>query len=175
MGQQLVAPSNTKAEVELREKVSLLERLMQDGIEAGELQDASGTHMEYEHIFTPKYDEFGCHNYIRVLHMDAGQVVVGEIHKIPMIHIIMKGRVRCATEKGTKVFSAPSIFVTPAGGKRCGVVEEDCIWVNVLPTKHGSEEDLDLIKAEAIAKSFDEVGLVGSSSELKKLEEEKGK
>jgi hypothetical protein len=55
------------------------------------------------------------------------------------------------------------------------VVEEDCIWVNVLPTKHGSEEDLDLIKAEAIAKSFDEVGLVGSSSELKKLEEEKGK
>ena len=173
MGQQLVAPSNTKAEVELREKVSILEHLMQEGIKSGDLKDASGSHMEYEHLFTPKYEEFGCHNYVRILHMDAGQLVVGEIHKIPMIHIIMKGRVRCATEKGTKVFEAPAVFITPAGGKRCGIVEEDCIWVNVLPTKYGNEEDIDLIKTEAIAKSFDEVGLVSSSSELAKLTEEK--
>jgi len=175
MGQQLVAPSNTKAEVELREKVSIHEQMMQHGIKSGDLKDASGSHMEYEHLFTPKYEEFGCHNYVRILHMDAGQLVVGEIHKIPMIHIIMKGRVRCATEKGTKVFEAPAVFITPAGGKRCGIVEEDCIWVNILPTKYDTAEDIDRIKAEAIAKDFSEVGLIGSSSELKKLEEGKSK
>ena len=172
MGQHLTKPSNSKAEVQLRDKVSLLQSLMEDGIDSGDFQDASSSHMEYEHMFTPKYEEFGCHNYVRILHMDAGQLVVGEIHKIPMIHIIMKGRVRCATETGSKVFEAPAVFITPAGNKRCGIVEEDCIWINVLPTKYDSADKLDLIKGEALAKDFSEVGLVGSSSELKGLEGE---
>lgn len=172
MGQQLIKPSNSAAEVALREKVMALEELMVDGVKSGELKDASGSHMEYEHLFTPIYEQFGCSVYARILHMDAGQLVVGEIHKIPMMHIIMKGRVRLATEKGSKVVEAPAIFVTEAGGKRCGIVEEDCIWVNIMPTAHGSEEDLDQIRVEACAKDFDEVGLLCSSSDLKALEEE---
>ena len=175
MGKELKKPSNTKAEVELRDKVSLLQTLMEDGINSGDFQDSSGSHMEYEHLFTPKYEEFGCHNYVRILHMDAGQIVVGEIHKIPMVHMIMKGRVRCATEEGSKVFEAPAVFVTPAGNKRCGIVEEDCIWVNVLPTKYDHADYMELIKGEAIANNFSEVGLVGSSSELQEIEEENGK
>jgi hypothetical protein len=170
MGQQLTKPSNSKAEVQLRDKVSLLQSLMQDGIDSGKFEDTSASHMEYEHIFTPKYEQFGCHNYVRILHMDAGQVVIGEIHKIPMINVLLKGRVRCATEDGFKIFQAPAIFVSPAGNKRGGVIEEDAIWVNILPTSYGSEDELDAVKEEVLAKDFSEVGLISSSSELERLE-----
>lgn len=170
MGQQQVKATNSKPEVKLRESMMLLQSLIGEGLESGDLTDTSSSLCEYEHIFTPKYEQFGCHNYVRILHMDAGQVVIGEIHKIPMINVLLKGRVRCATEDGFKIFQAPAIFVSPAGNKRGGVIEEDAIWVNIMPTSYGSEDELDAVKEEALAKDFSEVGLVCSSSELERLE-----
>lgn len=86
--------------------------------------------------------------YARELHIPAGVMLTGEIHKYENLNILSQGEIAVLTENGVEVVSAPFTVVSPAGTKRIAVALTDCIWTTI----HGTDEtDIDKIKAHFIA------------------------
>lgn len=162
--------TNSRSEVEHREKTMTFQDIMIEGILNGSLTDDKKS-FKVDHVFSPVYEQYGCALYARTLSMPKGRVAVGKISKIPFINILVKGTLLMATEDGPKTIVAPKVFVSPAGTKRAGYVVEDAIWVTVKPTTGECEDDLELVENECTANSFDELGLIGSVGELNKLKE----
>ena len=91
--------------------------------------------------------------YARELHIPAGVILTGEIHKFKNLNILSKGRIQVLTEDGMKEIEAPFTVVSPAGTKRIARALTDCIWTTI----HGTDEtDLDKIEHYFIAKSEQE-------------------
>jgi len=88
--------------------------------------------------------------YARELHIPAGTILTGKIHKYPQLNILSKGEISVLTEEGVKRVSAPFHIVSPAGTKRIAYAHSDCVWTTV----HGTEEtDVDKIEAQFIAQT----------------------
>ena len=86
--------------------------------------------------------------YARELHIPAGTMLIGEIHKFENLNILSKGEMTVVTDDGTKRVSAPFTIVSPPGTKRAAIAHTDCIWTTI----HGTfERDVDKIKAYFIA------------------------
>lgn len=96
---------------------------------------------------------FAAGTYTRELHIPAGTVLTGKIHKESCINIITKGKICVATEEGNRTIEAPFTFVSGAGIKKAGYVLEDTIWINVHPWNN--EDSLDEIEAKVVIPSFD--------------------
>lgn len=92
--------------------------------------------------------------YARVLHIPAGAVLTGKIHRFDCINIIPKGRIHVATEEGTKLVEAPAVFTSPPGTKRAGVALEDTTWITV---HEAHTQDLNVLENELIVESFDQL------------------
>lgn len=91
--------------------------------------------------------------YARELHIPAGTVLIGEIHKFQNLNILSKGRIQVSTENGMVEVEAPFTVVSPAGTKRVARALTDCVWTTI----HGTDEtDIDEIKSHFIAKSEQE-------------------
>lgn len=91
--------------------------------------------------------------YARELHIPAGTVLVGEIHKFRNLNILSCGRIQVSTEDGIIEVEAPFTVVSPAGTKRIARALTDCVWTTI----HGTDEtDLNSIEKTFIAKSEDE-------------------
>lgn len=91
--------------------------------------------------------------YARELHIPAGTVLVGEIHKFRNLNILSCGRIQVSTEDGIIEVEAPFTVVSPAGTKRIARALVDCVWTTI----HGTDEtDLNSIEKTFIAKSEDE-------------------
>lgn len=91
--------------------------------------------------------------YARELHIPAGIILTGEIHKYENLNILSKGEMRVLTENGMENVSAPFTIVSPPGTKRIAYTLTDCIWTTI----HGTfEKDLDKIKEHFIASSEQE-------------------
>ena len=71
--------------------------------------------------------------YMRVLHIPAGHVLTGEIHRNKTVNILAQGKIAIATSQGDKMMEAPAYFVTEPGEKKAGYALEDTIWINVFP------------------------------------------
>ena len=69
--------------------------------------------------------------YMRELHMDAGQRVVGMRHRQEHFNIIAQGRATVFTEDGQSEVFAPMAFMSPAGTQRVVVVHESMVWITV--------------------------------------------
>jgi quercetin dioxygenase-like cupin family protein len=94
--------------------------------------------------------------YARELHIPAGTILTGKIHKTEHINIVSKGRIIVWTEAGMKEVSAPFTMVSYPGTKRVGYALEDTIWTTI----HASnEKDLVKLEEQLIAKTYDEVQL----------------
>lgn len=89
--------------------------------------------------------------YARELHIPAGTLLTGKIHKHSQINVLAKGRMQLATEFGTGEVSAPAVIVGKAGDKRAGLALEDSIWVEFVPTTHTTAE---AVEKEAIVDSY---------------------
>jgi len=88
--------------------------------------------------------------YARELHIPAGVILTGLIHKFENLNILSKGRIEVLTEKGMETVEAPFTVVSPAGTKRIARALTDCVWTTV----HGTDEvDLNIIEKTFIAKS----------------------
>jgi len=88
--------------------------------------------------------------YARELHIPAGTVLVGEIHKFRNLNILSCGRIQVSTEDGIIEVEAPFTVVSPAGTKRIARALTDCVWTTI----HGTDEtDLNSIEKTFIAKS----------------------
>ena len=95
--------------------------------------------------------------YVREIHMPAGTVCVGKIHRHDHPNFIMKGRVTVVTEEGgIEELTAPMSIISPAGTQRAVYVHEETIWITV---HHNPDNITDLAKLEEfiIATSYDDV------------------
>ena len=91
--------------------------------------------------------------YARELHIPAGVILTGEIHKFENLNILSQGKIEVLTEKGMQEVEAPFTIVSPSGTKRIARAITDCIWTTI----HGTDEnDLNIIEKTFIAKSEQE-------------------
>ncbi len=99
------------------------------------------------HLFAPGM-------YARKIHIPAGHVIIGKIHRHQHLNFVMKGRCMVATEYGKKEVKAGDVFVSEAGLKRAVYAVEDCEWVTVHhnPT---DTQDLGEIQENVIVPSFE--------------------
>lgn len=105
---------------------------------------------EYPQIELKVVHHFSKGVYARELHIPAGTILTGEIHKFTNLNILSKGRIQVLTQDGMKEVEAPFTIVSPAGTKRVARALTDCVWTTV----HGTDEtDLNIIEKTFIAKS----------------------
>lgn len=103
--------------------------------------------------------------YARELHIPAGTLLVGKIHKHQSLNILSAGEISLFTEDGPKRVKAPYTVVSAPGIKRVGFAHEDCVWITVHATE---ERDLDKIEDEVIAGDYSEVLSQEELDEIKK-------
>ena len=105
----------------------------------------------------PQFEPVVVHNfapgvYAREIHIPAGVVLTGKIHRTEHLNIISAGKVEVYNKGETKTMQAPFTFVSPAGTKRAIYAVENTVWTTIHVT---DETDLDLLEAEIIAESFE--------------------
>lgn len=154
---------NHPQKVRAREKINSFQSEYIKAFDVGQLTPAE---YSYKHHFTQIHDEFGCAMYGREMTLAKGAIVVGRIHKHPVINVLLKGKLAVVSENGRRVVEAPCVYVSEPNVKRVGYVLEDCVWLNVLMTKQVGEENLDEITDFHTAKTYEEVGLVDSVNKL---------
>lgn len=103
--------------------------------------------------------------YAREIHLPAGTVVVGKIHRHRHFNIISKGSITCYTEFGLETWTAPASFISDAGTKRVVVTHEDAIWTTIHPNPD-DETDVQKLEERFTAMEYAELGM-----EVKNLKE----
>jgi hypothetical protein len=151
--------------VEFREKIGSFQKQFEDGLKSGDLTPSP---YGYKHHFTDVHSEFGAALYGREMHLSKGAIVIGKIHKHPVLNVLLKGKLAVVSENGRRVIEAPCVYSSDPNIRRVGHVLEDCIWLNVLMTKHTGEENLDKIVDDHTTDSYKDVGLFDSVDALQK-------
>lgn len=85
--------------------------------------------------------------YSRELHIPAGQVLTGKMHRHAHMNFLMEGEITVWVNGGMRRLCAPYAFVSQPYTKRVGYAHTDVIWVTVHAT---NETDLAKIEAEVI-------------------------
>lgn len=124
------------------------------------IRDLPQVEIPVEHHFAPGI-------YARVIHIPAGVVLTGKIHKTLHMCILAQGTVHVTIDNGehAEVFDAFCIFNAPAGSKKAIYAETDAVFINVHPTEL---TDLEMIEKEFIAPSYEalEQDLRGALEEM---------
>lgn len=81
--------------------------------------------------------------YMRELHIPAGTLLTGKIHKYPCLNIVPVGDIEVVTEAGVRRIQGPVVFKSPAGVKRAARVFSDTIWITVHANPDNVERDSD--------------------------------
>ena len=95
--------------------------------------------------FTVRH-HFAANVYMRELHIPAGMIVVGKIHKHPCLAMLAKGKMRLLVNGKIVIVTAPHIAPSPPGIKRVGEALEDSIFITVHST--------DMTDPDAIERAF---------------------
>ena len=129
-------------------QVSVIDSTLREKVFAAEdyIRQMPQLDLKLVHYFSPGV-------YARELHIPAGVVLTGEIHKYRQLNILSKGSISVLLEDGVKRIEAPFTVVSPAGTKRIAYAHTDCIWTTILGTY---ETDVDKIRDHFIAKSEQE-------------------
>lgn len=86
--------------------------------------------------------------YARVLHLAAGTVLTGKMHRHSTFNILAQGTITATNDDGEVVtMTAPKWFVSKPMLKKVGACHTDVIWINVHPTE---ETDLAVIESQFI-------------------------
>lgn len=110
------------------------------------------------HYFVPSLSSGGGGLYAREIHLPAGHVVVGKLHREAHLTIVLQGSLSVVTEHGLCEVEAPCTFVTPAGTKRVAYIHTPTIWMTVHITPITGADRLDEIEALLIAPSYEALG-----------------
>ncbi len=73
--------------------------------------------------------------YIRELHIPAGMITTGKIHKYECISLLSKGQRATLVDGKIELITAPYMQMTPPGFKRISLTIEDSVWVTVHLTE----------------------------------------
>jgi hypothetical protein len=144
-----------------------LNKMIADGVIESTLEDCI-----VNHYFSPKDEKYGCCTYAREMLIPKGTLIIGKIHRHQHLNIISKGKVVVYTEFGEKHLEAPITFVSEIGLKRSVYAVEDTLWTTIHLTEFVGEENLDKIEQEVISPDYQEMGLIDSVNDLKKIENE---
>lgn len=102
-------------------------------------------------LFTVHY--FFPGGYAREIHIPAGTILTGKIHKYAQFNVLSKGKMAVLVGEEIQTVEAPFSIVSPPGTKRIAYTHSDCVWTTV----HGTEEtDLDKIEEHFIAQDEQE-------------------
>jgi hypothetical protein len=156
---------NSQERVEMRQIIMESQKNLAKAIEDGQLQDISDQGV-LTHYFTPIHEQYGCCAYARKLLIPKRSVTFGAIHRHPHLNFLLKGRLTVFTEAGKAEYQAGDIFVSEVGAKRVFIAQEESLWATVHLTKYGDETHLDDIEEELITKTYEELGLISTMSDL---------
>ena len=103
--------------------------------------------LQYEQQEIPIFNHFAHKTYAREMYLPAGCALVGKLHRYSCVNIIAEGTVRVADGNGVMEYTAPYVFVSPAGTKRAMYAITDVTWITCHPAE---TEDLDQIEQDLI-------------------------
>lgn len=90
---------------------------------------------------------FGDGTYCRIMHLSAGNLIVGKTHRLDHVVVVLSGEMGVANVTGERrVFSAGSAFESAAGSKRAIFAVTDCSMMTVHPNPTNTR---DLAEIEA--------------------------
>ena len=112
---------------------------MEDALRQAFDADDSG---DWENNF-PCVHRFSLGIYCREIHIAAGHIVIGKIHKFEHLNVISKGHVTCLTEFGIEEYHAPYTFISRPGVKRVVFAHEDTIWAGFFPAETTNPDDVE--------------------------------
>ena len=135
---------NIQEAPEVRAKLAQLTDCMQDGIADGSLEERD----------PPVIHHFSKGVYCREIHIPAGTLVVGKIHKTAHMNIISQGDISVRTQFGTERYKSPYTFRSEVGTQRAVYAHTDTVWTTIHPTEL---TDVDAIEDEIIAKDYAEI------------------
>ena len=72
--------------------------------------------------------------YAREIHIPAGTLLTGKVHKAEHLNIVSKGEIIVWTENGMKRIKAPFVLPSYPGAKRVGLALVDTTWVTIHAT-----------------------------------------
>lgn len=127
--------------IEHRDKMQALE----DAIFSSEMS-IDATQLQCNHYFSHGL-------YTRELHLPAGIVITGAIHKFSNVNIVSKGKVVAVTDQGRMEIEAPYTFVSGELVKKAIYAIEDTVWINVLPWD--KEPSVELVEKEYVIPTYD--------------------
>lgn len=131
-----------------------------------QLQEAVGTTLD--HVECPLQHVFAPGAYARTMHIPAGTVIVGKIHKHSHLNILSQGTVLVLTEtEGDRQLTGPLTMVSPPGTKRAVYAVTDAVWTTIHLTH---ETDLEKIEADVIAPTFEDYELFLQGETMKQIE-----
>lgn len=102
----------------------------------------------------PLFHHFATGLYARELHIPAGVMVTGAIHKAEHLNLVLKGDISVLTEDGPKRIKAPAILVSKPGTKRLGFAHEDTVWLTVHACAARTAE---AAETELVASEYEDV------------------
>jgi len=165
-----------KEDLEIRNKIFSLDRLMNIGLDSGKFESPSQQQKQitYRHLFTEKHVEYGVGMYAREMTAPKDCLIVGYIHKESHLTFINKGKIKVLSESnGTEVIEAPCSFVSPRGSRRAILCLEDCIMTCVYLSGNPESDSEDLsdelqdnltpYEMSLLTDDYEEVGLVPPS------------
>lgn len=91
--------------------------------------------------------------YLRELHIPAGMITTGKIHKYACLNILAKGRRSTLIDSRIVEVEAPHIHLAPPGMKRVSYTHEDSVWITVHNT---NLTDIDEIERELVCETEEE-------------------
>lgn len=111
----------------------------------------------------PLVHHFSKSVYAREMRVPAGTLLVGKIHKHQNLNILSAGEVSVLSVDGMVRVRAPHTFVASPGAKRVIYAHADTVWTTI----HGTDEkDIEKIEDEFIAKSYEEVVVIGETKPM---------
>jgi hypothetical protein len=106
--------------------------------------------LKEEQIDCPVVHSFSPGIYIREVHLPAGIFAIGHYQKTEHLNIFLQGKVTVLNDDGTTQYmEAPMRFVGQPG-RKCGVIHEDVVWLNIYAT---DETDIETLEETYLDKS----------------------
>ena len=124
--------------------------------------------LETSMVTLPQVDMPTVHHYsdglfARELHIPAGTVLTGAVHKYRNLNVLLSGEMSVLTEQGIQRVTAPFVVVSPPGTKRIAYAHTDCIWMTIHAT---DETDPDTVRAQFTVSTYAEFLALKSQGSL---------
>jgi len=106
--------------------------------------------LKEEQVDCPVIHTFASGIYIREVHLPAGIFAIGHHQKKEHLNIFLQGKVTMLNDDGTTEYIEAPMQFTGQPGRKCGVIHEDVVWLNIYST---NETDIETLENTYLDKS----------------------